>query len=231
MTLLILTSLVLAACGGGAAPAAQATPTAAVAAAATPTEAAVPTASTAMTETTTTTSTAGANAPAAATTMTETRTTTETTGASAPAPSTAMTETTAVTSTTSTSTTTSMSPAGPLVMVHEDATFGQILVDSNGMTLYIFDKDTAGKSTCSGNCLTNWPPLVATSENEMIGADASVTGKLSVIARDDGTFQVAINDMPLYTYAKDTQAGDTNGQAVGDVWWVVGPDGNKITKQ
>jgi predicted lipoprotein with Yx(FWY)xxD motif len=58
-----------------------------------------------------------------------------------------------------------------------------------------------------------------------------VTGDWAVITRDDGTYQVTVNGMPLYTYAKDTKAGDVVGQAVGDVWWVVSADGKKIDKQ
>jgi len=59
---------------------------------------------------------------------------------------------------------------------------GKALVDAKGMTLYTFDKDSAGKSACNGPCATNWPPLMA-------AADAKSSGEWSVITRDDGSKQ------------------------------------------
>ena len=116
-------------------------------------------------------------------------------------------------------------------MVYQDATLGNILVDGKGMTLYVFDKDTAGVSNCSGGCLTKWPPLTTSNEQTPVMAGEGVTATFGVITRDDGTYQVTVNDMPLYYYASDSAAGDVSGQAVGDVWWVVGPDGNKLMTQ
>ncbi len=117
----------------------------------------------------------------------------------------------------------------PTVMLHEDAKLGKLLVGSNGMTLYVFDNDSQGKSACDNGCAENWPALTVPSENETLSAGEGVTGTLAVITRDDGKYQVTINGLPLYYYAKDTKAGDTTGQGVGEVWWTVGADGNKIT--
>lgn len=222
MALPVLTALFLAACGaparqpsGAAAPTrAAATPT--TAAEATPTKIAEATPTKASAETKPMTETK---------TMTTTHVMTETGSAAGSKP---MTETTTMTATHATTSTTGAT-SGAMVMTHEDATLGKILVDAKGMALYVFDKDTAGKSACTGDCLKNWPALTAKDANETITADASVTGKLSVIKRDDGTYQVAVDGMPLYYYAKDTKAGETTGQGVGDVWWVVGLDGKKIT--
>lgn len=219
LTLIMITGLFLAACNGSAArqPAAQATPT--VAAVATPTKAAV--------EATPTKASAETKPMTETQTMSETQTATESkpmSGTQTMSETHIMTETHVTTGTMSTTT-------SALVMMHEDAKLGKILVDDKGMTLYVYDKDTVDKSTCTGDCLKNWPALPAKAENEKITADASVTGNLSVIKRDDGAYQVAINGMPLYYYAKDTKAGDTTGQGVGEVWWVVGLDGNKITKK
>ncbi len=123
------------------------------------------------------------------------------------------------------------SAAGAVVMLHENGTHGKILVDDTGMTLYVFDKDSKDKSSCTGDCLTKWPPLTVASAGEKLTAGEGVTGKLATIKReDDGKEQVTINGMPLYHYYEDKQAGDANGQAVGDVWWVVGADGNKISQ-
>jgi predicted lipoprotein with Yx(FWY)xxD motif len=127
-------------------------------------------------------------------------------------------------------TTATASTAGATVMVFESPTLGQILTDDKGMTLYIFDKDVKDKSNCSGGCLKNWPAFMVKEEDAKVTGDG-VTATFGVIERDDGTYQVTANGMPLYYYVKDQNPHDTTGQAVGDVWWVVGPDGNKITKQ
>jgi predicted lipoprotein with Yx(FWY)xxD motif len=85
-----------------------------------------------------------------------------------------------------------------------DTSKGKALVDAKGMTLYVFDKDAAGKSNCNGPCATNWPPLVAT-------ADAKASGDWSIVTRDDGGKQWAYKGKPLYTWSKDAKAGDVTG--------------------
>ena len=108
---------------------------------------------------------------------------------------------------------------------------GTVVVDGSGRTLYVFDKDTADppKSNCEGECAAMWPPVEAGSGTpELDGIDASLVG---TVERSDGTQQLTLNGWPLYLFAKDTKAGDAKGQAVGDVWWVVGPDGKKIAKK
>jgi predicted lipoprotein with Yx(FWY)xxD motif len=97
------------------------------------------------------------------------------------------------------------------------------LTGKDGLTLYVFTKDTkdSGKSVCNGDCLTNWPPLAVTSLDEVkLGAGA--TGTLALVTRDDGTKMVSYNGMPLYYFAADKAAGDTKGQGVGGVWFVAG---------
>lgn len=91
---------------------------------------------------------------------------------------------------------------------------GGKLTDSKGMTLYTFDKDAAGKSACNGGCATNWPPLMAP-------ADAKSMGKYSVVTRDDGSKQWAYDGKPLYTWAKDSKAGDTAGDGMANGAWHV----------
>jgi predicted lipoprotein with Yx(FWY)xxD motif len=93
---------------------------------------------------------------------------------------------------------------------------GKTLVDAKGMTLYTFDKDSAGKSACNGPCAKNWPPLMA--------ASASGPADWTVIARDDGSKQWAYMGKPLYTWAKDSKPGDTTGDGVNNnVWHVAHP--------
>ena len=89
-----------------------------------------------------------------------------------------------------------------------------VWVDAKGMTLYVFDKDAGGKSACNGPCATNWPPLMA-------GADAKAAGDWTVITRDDGSKQWAYKGKPLYTWVKDTKAGDMTGDNVNNVWHVA----------
>ncbi len=97
-----------------------------------------------------------------------------------------------------------------------DSDYGTILVDGDGMTLYAF----ADGLDCTGDCLTNWPALLAEADVTPTGA-TGVTGDLDVAERADGTMQVTYNDIPLYYYHEDTAAGDTNGQGVGESWYVV----------
>ncbi len=108
------------------------------------------------------------------------------------------------------------------VMVASDATLGKFLVDSKGMTLYVYTKDTPGVSNCSGGCLQVWPALLFSGTGDPT-AGAGVTGKLGLITRSDGSKQVTYNDKPLYYYAGDTKPGDTTGQNVGGIWFVIAP--------
>jgi predicted lipoprotein with Yx(FWY)xxD motif len=101
---------------------------------------------------------------------------------------------------------------------------GSYLTGKDGLTLYIFTKDTkdSGKSVCNDQCATNWPPLLVGSLDE-VKADSGVTGALALATRDDGTKQVTYKGMPLYYYITDKAAGDTTGQGVGGVWFVAAP--------
>jgi predicted lipoprotein with Yx(FWY)xxD motif len=105
---------------------------------------------------------------------------------------------------------------------------GEIAVAADGRTVYVFDKDTAdaGTSACSGACAANWPAVIADTAEPAVDG---VTGKVGTITRDDGTMQVTLDGMPLYTYAKDSDPGTVTGQGVQGVWWVVAADGAKVT--
>lgn len=99
---------------------------------------------------------------------------------------------------------------------------GSFLVGFNGMTLYLFTVDEEGVSNCYDQCAENWPPLLVQA-GEVPVAGAGVTGELSVTERDDATLQVMYNNMPLYYWVNDEAPGDTTGQGVNDVWFVVAP--------
>jgi predicted lipoprotein with Yx(FWY)xxD motif len=106
---------------------------------------------------------------------------------------------------------------------------GQILVDSRGRTLYLFKKDTGGKSRCSGSCAVNWPPLLAS--GRPVAGSGIKGSKLTTTKRSDGKTQVVYNGHPLYRFIGDTKPGNTNGEgltAFGASWFVVSPAGNQI---
>ena len=113
------------------------------------------------------------------------------------------------------------SSSATLSVVKNDK-LGSILVGPDGKTLYSYKKDTAGVSTCTDKCSANWPPLTVAAGVKPAAA-SGIAGKVGTITRADGTLQVTYNDMPLYYFIKDAAAGDTNGQAVGTVWYVVAP--------
>ena len=111
-------------------------------------------------------------------------------------------------------------PASTLHVGFTDA-LGPFLTDANGMTLYLFEKDTtANESTCEGDCAANWPPASA---DGTLTLPAGVPGELTAITRADGSQQLSYNSIPLYLYVADKAPGDTTGQEVGDVWYVVTP--------
>jgi predicted lipoprotein with Yx(FWY)xxD motif len=101
---------------------------------------------------------------------------------------------------------------------------GDILTDADGNTLYLFTPDQQGPSVCNDACATAWPPL----EGEPSAGDGIDAALLATAARDDGTTQATYNGWPLYYYAADAAPGDTNGQAVNDIWWVISPTGEAI---
>lgn len=115
--------------------------------------------------------------------------------------------------------------AGAATVEVANSDLGDILVDGEGMTLYVFENDTDENSTCYDDCEANWPPLTG-EPTAGEGADESLLGTSE---REDGTTQVTYAGQPVYYFAGDQSAGDTNGQGVGDLWWVVGADGEAIT--
>src|SRR3954452_21463033 len=107
---------------------------------------------------------------------------------------------------------------------------GNVLVDSQGRTVYLFKKDSGTRSGCSGACAAAWPP-VRTSGKPTVGSGLSAS-KVGTTPRSDGKPQVTYNGHPLYLFQNDQNAGDTNGQGVsafGAAWYVMSPAGNAIT--
>ena len=100
----------------------------------------------------------------------------------------------------------------------------QVVVDSQGMTLYWFAIDTPSKSNCSGSCATYWPPVTGP-----LTAGSGVTGTLGTITRSDGTKQATYDGHPLYTYVGDKGPGQNKGNGLnisGGLWWEMTVSGS-----
>jgi len=119
--------------------------------------------------------------------------------------------------------TTTTEVTGALELTVADSSLGSIVVDGEGRTLYVFTSDTGSESTCYGQCETAWPPLVGE-----VTAGPGITGELGTTDRTDGAAQVTLDGHPLYYYASDVSPGDTSGQGVGGVWFVVDGAGTAI---
>jgi predicted lipoprotein with Yx(FWY)xxD motif len=115
----------------------------------------------------------------------------------------------------------SASSAAGLSIKNKDG-IGAYLTDEKGMTLYLFKKDSSGQSACasSSGCLEKWPVFFAEKIEAVEGIDVAGIG---VITREDGKKQNTYKGLPLYYFFKDKAPGDTLGQGVNNVWYVVAP--------
>lgn len=99
------------------------------------------------------------------------------------------------------------------------------MLTSGGLTLYLFTPDEGGTPTCVDACAAVWPPLIGDAAAAGTGIDPAA---VTVVERPDGSTQLAYAGWPLYFYAEDQEPGDVVGQGVGDVWFVLGADGEPI---
>ena len=106
------------------------------------------------------------------------------------------------------------------VKVAKNDALGSFLTDTKGMTLYYFKKDAPGKSVCAGDCVTKWPLYY---REKVAAKDGLKPEDFGEITREDGKKQSTYKGMPLYYFFKDLKAGDTSGQGVNNVWYVVAP--------
>lgn len=131
------------------------------------------------------------------------------------------------------------------ISIAENPDFGRYLTDGEGRTLYLFVEDEGVLATpiralervtegvreearqCTGECLVNWPPFLADDGSISVASEAQgvLDPELLYVADVDGRQQVVYNGWPLYYFANDTQAGDINGQGVGNRWFAVSPEG------
>jgi predicted lipoprotein with Yx(FWY)xxD motif len=108
---------------------------------------------------------------------------------------------------------------------------GTFLVDSQGRALYLWQADTGMQSTCSGACAQAWPPLTTTGKPQ--AGSGGKASRLGTTKRSDGTLEVTNAGHPLYYFAGDSGAGQTNGQGsdgFGAEWYVVSPLGKAVEK-
>ena len=97
---------------------------------------------------------------------------------------------------------------------------GKFFTDTKGMTLYIFKKDSPGKSACAGPCVEKWPLYF---REKVAVPDGVKAEDFGTITREDGKKQTTYKGWPLYYFAGDKNAGDATGQGMGNVWFVANP--------
>ncbi|WP_199431716.1 SCO0930 family lipoprotein [Qaidamihabitans albus] len=112
----------------------------------------------------------------------------------------------------------------------EIAGLGEVLVDQDGMTLYLFKEDSTEppEATCEGDCAQTWPPLLAEGDVQIDGVDPAL---VSTVERADGTRQVTVGNWPVYRYAKDTAPGDATGHGVKGTWYAMEPAGCAVSPE
>ena len=118
--------------------------------------------------------------------------------------------------------------SGAVVSAAMTPELGKVLVDSQGHTLYVFQKDMGGRSSCYGGCEQVWPPL--TGEGAPQAGEGAMAGRLGTSPRRDGSVQVTYAGHPLYTYVEDSKPGDTNGNgfnSFGGLWHALKPSGEE----
>jgi predicted lipoprotein with Yx(FWY)xxD motif len=144
-------------------------------------------------------------------------------GSAADTPDTAPATTAAAADTTTPPETTAAAPQGEALGL-ASTDLGNILVDAAGFALYLFVPDAQGPSVCYDDCAAAWPPLA----KDVVAGDGVDAALLASVERDDGTVQATYNGWPLYYFANDPNPGDTNGQGLNDVWYVLSETGAGI---
>ena len=140
--------------------------------------------------------------------------------------------TTATTTPSSTATGTAAAAPKPITINVASSKLGSILVDGDGMSLYMFVPDARNVSVCEGGCLTAWPPVMLRAKEtlqDVVVAKGLRRSLLGVAMRADGSRHVTYNGFPLYYWFLDKAAGDTKGQWVNNIWFVLNPEGSPIT--
>lgn len=133
------------------------------------------------------------------------------------------------TTTEDTSETPTTAPTGPATVSTAETDLGEVLVDADGMTLYLFTNDEGTTTGASGDLLEAWPPLTVESEDALVAGDDVDEALLGTAEQADGRIWVTYNGRLLYRYAGDAAPGDTDGHGLGDVWFAITPAGEQAS--
>lgn len=111
---------------------------------------------------------------------------------------------------------------------------GTVLVNSKGLTLYMFVPDKQKKVTCTSKaCVIVWPPLKLKSGQSPTAGGAARKKLLGSDQSPKGYRVVTYNHWPLYKYYLDKKPGQAKGQGVnnaGGKWYVLSPSGTVVKK-
>lgn len=123
----------------------------------------------------------------------------------------------------------SPSPSGTALSVQTDSVsgIGVVLANGAGLTLYHNTKETGTKIVCTGGCASFWPPVLVT--GSLPQDTGTIKGTFGTIMRPDGSTQLTINGMPLYTYSGDSASGQATGQGIEGVWFAVSASGTSTS--
>jgi len=123
----------------------------------------------------------------------------------------------------------SSSPSGTALSVQTDLVsgIGTVLANSAGLTLYHNTKEIGSTIVCTGGCASFWPPVLVT--GSLPQDSGTIRGTFGTIMRPDGSTQLTINGMPLYTYMGDSAPGQASGQGIQGVWFAVTPSGTSTS--
>jgi len=111
------------------------------------------------------------------------------------------------------------------ISIYENQLLGEMLIDREGRTLYVYERDEAYKSNCYDLCETNWPPFFL---DKNVAIPAELEGDIETIIRDNGKKQLTYKGMPLYIYINDLNPGDMKGQGINGAWMAAATN---ITRQ
>lgn len=123
---------------------------------------------------------------------------------------------------------TSPSPGSAVALKVGHTSLGKVLVDSQGMTVYLLTADQPNKSTCSTQCLAYWSPVAAPKAGTKTSGVTAPVGRTESSA---GAPMATVGGWPLYTFVKDQAPGDVQGEGVasfGGVWYAVSPSGQPV---
>jgi predicted lipoprotein with Yx(FWY)xxD motif len=116
-------------------------------------------------------------------------------------------------------------PPGPVSVEVAKTSAGQVLADGNGMTFYVYLPDNLDDPQCVDACTNTWLPVYVTGTPK---AGAGVGKDVIGTMKRDGNQQLTLGGQPAYWFAGDANPGDTNGQGVDNLWYLVAPDGSRV---